>query len=402
MDVSVIGIDLGSCSVAGMDTAGSVVFRRRASRAGLREIVRRHPGSIVAMEACCGAHHLGRVFAEEGHEVRLMSPEYVRPYVKAQKNDDRDAEAIAEAVTRPTMRFVPVKSQGQSDLQSLHRARERLVGDRTALLNHLRALLLERGLVVAKGRAKLRQEVGEFLAGAALGLSPRIRVLVADLVEEWERLDARIKAFDVEFVALARSNPAMRRLSTVPGIGPINATALVAAVGDARAFGKGRDLAAWLGLVPRQATTGGKPRLLGISKRGNRYLRKNLVHGARAVLPKLAERDTPIGRWLRDLLARQHKNVVVVALANKLARICWAGGSPGERFRDVTARGSPGALGGRERDPGREDGTGEERHRRLWAGSGGARVSAERMNRRLPQQGQMATSLQGGAACPAF
>ena len=326
MDVSVIGIDLGknSCSVAGMDAAGSVVFRRRVSRAGLVEIVRRHQGCIIAMEACCGAHHVGRVFAEGGHEVRLMSPEYVRPYVKAQKNDERDAEAIAEAATRPTMRFVPVKSREQSDLQSLHRARERLVGDRTALINHLRALLLERGLVVAKGRAKLRNEVGVILEGMSAELSPRIRILVADLVEEWERLDARIKAFDTEFVAIARADPAMRRLTTVPGIGPINATALVAAVGDARAFGKGRDLSAWLGLVPRQATTGGKPRLLGISKRGNPYLRKNLVHGARAVLPKLAERDTPIGRWLRDLLARQHKNVVVVALANKLARICWA------------------------------------------------------------------------------
>lgn len=161
-------------------------------------------------------------------------------------------------------------------------------------------------------------------ADASAQLSPRVRVLVADLVDEWERLDARIKAFDAEFVLIARTDPAMRRLSTVPGIGPINATALVAAVGDARTFTKGRDLSAWLGLVPRQATTGGKPRLLGISKRGNRYLRKNLVHGARAVLPRLAERDTPIGRWLRDLLARQHKNVVVVALANKLARICWA------------------------------------------------------------------------------
>ncbi len=302
------------------------------------EIVRRHPGCVVAMEACCGAHHLGRVFLEEGYEVRLMSPEYVRPYVKAQKNDDRDAEAIAEAATRPTMRFVPVKSQEQSDLQSLHRARERLVGDRTALVNHLRALLLERGLIVAKGRAKLRSEVEEFLADAVPELSPRIRSLVTDLIEDWERLDARIKAFDAEFVALARADPAMRRLSTVPGIGPINATALVAAVGDASAFGKGRDLAAWLGLVPRQATTGGKPRLLGISKRGNRYLRKNLVHGARAVLPKLAERDTPIGRWLRDLLARQHKNVVVVALANKLARICWAVLSGDRGFAEEVAQ----------------------------------------------------------------
>lgn len=326
MDVAVIGIDLGknSCSVAGMDAAGRMVFCIRARRSGLVEIVRRHPGCIVAMEACCGAHHLGRIFAEDGHEVRLMSPEYVRPYVKAQKNDDRDAEAIAEAATRPTMRFVPVKSQAQSDLQSLHRARERLVGDRTALINHLRALLLERGLVVAKGRAKLRKEVAELLACSSADLSLRVRTLVADLVEDWDRLDARIKAFDAEFVAIARADPAMRRLSSVPGIGPINATALVAAVGDARAFNRGRDLSAWLGLVPRQVTTGGKPRLLGISKRGNRYLRKNLVHGARAVLPRLAERDTPIGRWLRDLLARHHKNVVVVALANKIARICWA------------------------------------------------------------------------------
>jgi transposase len=178
--------------------------------------------------------------------------------------------------------------------------------------------------VVAKGRAKLRNEVGDLLAGETAEFSVRVRVLVVDLVHEWERLDAGIKAFDAEFVAIARADPAMRRLSTVPGIGPINATALVAAVGDGRAFSKGRDLSAWLGLVPRQATTGGKPRLLGISKRGNRYLRKNLVHGARAVLPRLAERDTSIGRWLRDLLVRQHKNVVIVALANKLARICWA------------------------------------------------------------------------------
>jgi transposase len=210
MNVVVIGIDLGknSCSVAGLDIGGNVVFRRRVSRSGLAEIVRKHRGCVVAMEACCGAHHLGRVFAEAGHEVRLMSPEYVRPYVKAQKNDDRDAEAIAEAATRPTMRFVPVKSQAQSDLQSLHRARERLVGDRTALINHLRALLLERGLVIAQGRAKLRKEVTDFLAGASAELSPRVRTLVEELVDDWARLDTRIKAFDAEFVAIARADPA--------------------------------------------------------------------------------------------------------------------------------------------------------------------------------------------------
>ena len=326
MHVVVVGIDLGKncCSVAGMDASGRVLFRKRVSRSGVVLLVRKHAGFVVAMEACCGAHHLGRVFAEAGHEVRLMSPEYVLPYVKAQKNDDRDAEAIAEAAMRPTMRFVPIKTLAQSDLQSLHRARERLVAERTALINHLRALLLERGVIIAQGRRKLEKEVRELLAGDTTGLSTRIRALVGDLVDEWTRLDERIAAFDAEFVALARSDETTRRLATVPGIGPLNATALVATVGDASAFAKGRDMAAWLGLVPRQATTGGKPKLLGISKRGNRYLRKNLVHGARAVLPRLAERDTPIGRWLRALLSRQHKNVVVVALANKLARICWA------------------------------------------------------------------------------
>jgi transposase len=294
-------------------------------------LVRKFPGCVVAMEACCGAHHLGRILAAAGHQVRLMSPEYVLPYVKAQKNDDRDAEAIAEAALRPTMRFVPI------NMQSLHRARERLVAERTALINHLRALLLERGIIVAQGRRKFQKEVAEFIAGESGGLTTRIRVLVEDLLDEWKRLDERIGTFDAEFIAMARTDDAARRLVTVPGIGPINATALVAAVGDASAFAKGRDMAAWLGLVPRQATTGGKPRLLGISKRGNRYLRKNLVHGARAALPSLAERETPMGNWLRGLLSRQHKNVVIVALANKLARICWAVLSGGGSFSEAAA-----------------------------------------------------------------
>ena len=208
-----------------------------------------------------------------------MPPEYVRPYVKAQKNDDSDAEAIAEAATRPTMRFVPLKGEAQLDVQALHRARERLVGERTALINQMRSLLLERGITLPRRRLVLARWADEALAdGDAQRLSSRIRLLLADMRAEWRELDRRIGLFDDEFVADARRDEAARRVSTIQGIGPINATALVAAVGDAAAFARGRDLSAWLGLVPRQATTSGKPRLLGITKRGSRYLRKNLIH----------------------------------------------------------------------------------------------------------------------------
>ena len=229
-----------------------------------------------------------------------MSPEYVRPYVKAQKNDDRDAEGIAEAATRPTMRFVELKAQAQLDLQTLHRARDRLVGERTALINQLRAILLERGIVVAKGKRNLEKFVAGLLEGLDdQGLSDRMRTLVADMRAQWTELDRRIRAFDAEFVAFLQQNTDARLLSTIPGVGPLIASALVAAIGAAETFEKGRDLAAWLGLTPRQATTGGKPKLLGISKRGNRYLRRMLIHGARAALPYVAERDTPLGRWAK-------------------------------------------------------------------------------------------------------
>jgi transposase len=326
MAIFVLGIDLGKnvCSVVGLDRSGSVLVRRRLRRDGLADFVGKLEPCIVAMEACFGAHHLGRVFGAQGHTIRLMPPEYVRPYVKANKNDDRDAEAIAEAATRPTMRFVPVKSEAQSDTQALHRARSRLVAERTALINHLRALLLERGIVVAQGRKKLEDALAAFAEEDDPRLSPRMRILVKDLRAEWRRLDDRIAAFNAEFARMAREDEAARRLSTIPGIGTINATALTAAVGDARNFRRGRDFAAWLGLTPRQVTTGGKPRLLGISKRGNRYLRVNLIHGARAVLPHIMAKDTPLGRWVRHLMERTHKNVVVVALAAKLARIAWA------------------------------------------------------------------------------
>jgi transposase len=339
-DVAVLGIDLGknSCSVAGLDGTGHVVLRRRVSRDGLAGLLAKLRPCAVAMEACCGAHHVGRLATMQGHQVRMMPPEYVRPYVKAQKNDDRDAEAIAEAATRPTMRFVPLKEEAQLDVQTLHRARERLVSERTALINQMRALLLERGIVLPQRWRSLAAWVDTPLAaGESDPISPRIRLLVTDMRAEWVELDRRIAVFDAEFAASARQDEAARRVATVPGIGPINATALVAAIGDASAFGRARDLAAWLGLVPRQATTGGKPKLLGITKRGSRYLRKNLIHGARAVMPRLAATNTRLGHWVRALLARAHKNTAIVALANKLARIVWAVLAHGRTYEATVA-----------------------------------------------------------------
>lgn len=326
MEITVVGIDLGknTCSLVGMNNLGAVVLRRRMRRDAVAAFTAKLGRCVVAMEACCGAHHVGNLVAKQGHEVRLMSPEYVRPYVKAQKNDDRDAEAIAEAATRPTMRFVALKSEVQLDVQTLHRARDRLVGERTALTNQLRGILLERGVIVRQGFAPLRARLEELLSDTTSGISPRLRGLIEDMRDQWRGLDGRIAAFDQEFVALARSDDCARRLTTIPGIGPMNATALVAAVGDAHTFAKGRDLAAWLGLVPRQVTTGGKPRLLGITKRGSKYLRKLLIQGARSAMPTLAASQTPLGAWVRGLLSRAHGNTVVVALANKLARIAWA------------------------------------------------------------------------------
>lgn len=336
--VAVLGIDLGknNCSVAGLDKTGRVVLRRRLNREGVIRLAAEMPACVMAMEACCGAHHLGRVLREQGHEVRLMSPEYVLPYVKAQKNDERDAEAIAEAATRPTMRFVSLKSEAQLDMQILHRARTRLVTERTALINQLRAVLLERGIIIAKGRSRLEQHLALMLndgAEAPRTLSPRTLLLIQDMRLEWRDLDRRIAALSAEFLAKAREDQAAQRLTTIPGFGTLNATALVAAIGAAETFHRGRDLAAWLGLVPRQVTTGGKPRLLGITKRGNVYLRTMLIHGARAALPSLAKSPTALGAWLRGLSARAHKNKVIVALAGKLARIAWAVLRSGQNYR---------------------------------------------------------------------
>ena len=224
-----------------------------------------------------------------------MSPEYMRAYVKAQKNDDRDAEAIAEAATRPTMRFIALKSEEQLDVQSLHRARDRLVGQRTALTNQMRSILLERGITVPQGARKLQEVLAELSMADVPVVSARLGRLLEDMAEQWRQLNERIAAFDEELAEMARTDPAARHLATIPGIGVLDATALVAAIGSGETFGRGRDLAAWLGRVPRQVTTGGKPKLLGITKRGSKYLRKLLIRGGRAALPSLSRTATALG-----------------------------------------------------------------------------------------------------------
>ena len=335
MDIEVLGIDLGKtvCSLAGLDAAGAVVFRKRLQRHRLLDFLEELRPCVVAMEACGGAHHIGRFCLQHGHKPRLMSPLYVRPYVKVHKNDDRDAEAIAEAATRPTMSFVAVKSEEQLDLQALHRARERLVTERTRLINQGRGFLMERGIRVGTGRHVFQKELMRLTEDRTPDLSHRIQLMLSDMGMELVTINRRVDAIDTEIKALARTDADMQRLMEIPGVGPTIASALVAAVGTGSSFAKGRDLAAWLGLVPRQITTGGKAKLIGISKHGNRYLRKLFIHGARTVLHLVRDRTSPITRWADGLKERVHVNVAAVAMANKLVRIAWAVLTKGERYR---------------------------------------------------------------------
>jgi transposase len=277
------------------------------------------------MEACAGAHHVGRHLATLGHDVRLIPAQYVKPFLKGHKNDYRDAEAIAEAVQRPTMRFVPLKTVDQLDLQAMHRVRSRLVGQRTAVINQIRGFLLEHGITVRQGPAGLRQALPAILAQRSDVLAPRIVHLVEDLVEDWHRLDTRVDDVTGEIVQLARQDENCKRLQGVPGVGPLTASAVVAAIGNGAAFAKGRDFSSWLGLVPKQISTGGRTILGSISRRGNRYLRTLFVQGARSVL--LATKNLSkheLGRWLEAAAPRLHRNVLAIALANKLARIAWS------------------------------------------------------------------------------
>jgi len=326
MKIHALGIDLGKTvfHLVGLDASGQVVIRKRCSRTQLLAFTTNVQAQLIGMEACSGAHFLGRALRAQGHDVRLMPAQYVKPYVQTNKSDYIDAEAIAEAVQRPRMRFVPIKTEEQLDLQALHRVRERWVMRRTAVVNQVRSLLLERGLTVPKGRRHLNQALPRILEDAELPLSGSFRVLLAQLKLELEQLAARIAQIDAVIEQEARENEACQRLTTIPGVGPVTATALIGAIGNGSAFGKGRDLSTWMGIVPGEFTTGGKQKLLGISKRGNKYLRRLFVQGARSVLQQRDKQAPGLSLWLAQLLASKHQNVVVVALANKLVRIAWA------------------------------------------------------------------------------
>jgi transposase len=335
MKLHVLGIDLGKMvfHLVGLDSTGRVVIRKRSSRTQLLAFTANLQVQLIGMEACSGAHFLGRALREQGHEVRLMPAQYVKPYVQTNKSDYLDAEAIAEAVQRPRMRFVPIKTEDQLDLQALHRVRERWVMRRTAVVNQIRSLLLERGLTLPKGRSHLDQQLPRILEDAELNLSDSFRVLLAQLKLELEQLAARIEEMDRVIQKTARENEACQRPTEIPGVGPVTATALIAAVGNASAFGKGRKLSAWMGIVPGEYSTGGKQKLLGISKRGNKYLRRLFVQGARSVLQQRHKQALGLSNWLAQLLARTHQNVAIVALANKLVRMAWAVLCKNERYR---------------------------------------------------------------------
>jgi transposase len=335
MQVTTIGLDIAKnvFQVHGVDQHGKVVLRKRLSRGKVLAFFANLPPCLIGLEACGGAHYWARELTKLGHEVRLMPPQYVRPYVKTNKHDAADADACCEAVQRPGMRFVPVKNQQQQSLLMLHRIRDRLIAERTGTINAIRGHMAEFGMVAAQRDAGLKALIAIIADGDDVRLPTMARELLVLQVEHLRQIEARIAALDGRLVWQARDDEACRRLTEAPGIGPVIATAMVATVGNARLFSSGRSFAAWLGLTPRQHATGGRERLLGISKRGDGYLRRQLMHGARSLVRLAQGRVGHPWAWIHALLARRPFNVVVAAVANKLARMIWAMLSRGEAYR---------------------------------------------------------------------
>jgi transposase len=339
MHITSVGIDLGKTTfhLVALDEHGKAVVRKKFSRQQLLAYTANLQASLIGIEACSGAHFIGATLREQGHDVRLIPAQFVKPFLKSNKNDFLDAEAIAEAVARENMRFVPIKTDEQLDLQAMHRVRDRLVQRRTAIINQMRGFLLERGITFAKGPANLRHHMPAILEDADENLTPRMRNLLAQLWQEWKQLETDITTISNDIERISLEDEGCQRLRQIPGIGPLVSTATVAAIGNGAAFRKGRHFAAWLGLVPRQHSTGGKAKLYGISKRGNIYLRRMFIHGARAVLLRVKYDTAGLGHWVHQLEARAPRNKVIVAIANKLARIAWSVLFRGEDYRHAAA-----------------------------------------------------------------
>lgn len=325
MKITTIGIDLAKVvfQIHGVDARGKVAVRKQLKRADMSNYFANLEPCLIGMEACSSAHHWARKLEGYGHTVKLMAPQFVKPYVKTNKNDMADAEAICEAVTRPNMRFVAMKTVEQQAILSVHRARQGFVKARTAQANQIRGLLSEFGIVIPQGIGAIAKRVPEILEDGDNGLPGTMRNLIQRLTDNLQEMDRQAKELEAQIQQWHRENAASRKLAEIPGLGPITASAIVATIGDAREFKNGRQLAAWMGLVPRQNSSGGKQTLLGISKRGDTYLRTLMIHGARAVL-RFAEAKAEPESWLKKLIGRRNKNVAAVALANKNARVVWA------------------------------------------------------------------------------
>ena len=336
-NITTLGIDLAKnvFQLHGVDVQGTVVLKKRLKRFELSEFIANLPACLIGMEACGSSHYWARKFQSFGHTVKLMSPQFVKPYVKSNKSDEKDSEAICEAVTRPNMRFVQIKQPEQQDMQCLHRIRSQCIKNRTALANQIRGLLAEYGIIFSKQIQNIKKLLPDIITDQTNELGDYAKILFRELYEDFIKLDQRIKQYDQKIIALSKINKDCQRLEKIPGVGVLCATALVAAISDPTLFKNGRELSAWIGLVPRQSSSGNKQNLLGISKRGDQYLRSLFIHGARAVLFNTKNKENPRYKWLLALKERKGVNKAVVALANKNVRTAWALLAKKEDYKDV-------------------------------------------------------------------
>ncbi len=333
-DIKVLGIDLAKdvFQLHGVNALGKQILKKRIERDKLAEYIANIPQCTIAMEACGGSNYWARVFQRQGHNVKLISPQFVKPFVKTNKNDANDAEAIVEAACRPSMHFVPIKQVEQQDIQSIHRVRSRVIKNRTALINEIRGLNLEYGIAIPLGALKVKSHLRSIIDDQKNELTNSSRELMQELYDELVEMEARLKKLEKKIKLICKENDQCRRILNIPGVGELTATAIIAAVPNANEFKNGRHMSAWLGLIPRQSSSGNKQVLLGISKRGDRYLRTLLIHGARSALCRCKNTESKYGEWLTHKKASLSLNKAAVALANKNARIIWALLKTGKEF----------------------------------------------------------------------